>query len=121
MPTTTLIIRRTRMTTESVLTGYHAIEEALRSGNASGGILHISRKNERIRELVTLAGSMKVKIKRETDEALSRISREEHRGVVLEIAIAGSTPDVTLDGFLKNLGEKNALVLILDGITDPQI
>src|SRR6056297_1391435 len=120
MPTTTLIMRRTRMTTESVLTGYHAIEEALKSGSASGGILHISRKNERIRELVRLAGSLKVKIKRDSDEELSRISRETHRGVVLEMNIPVGSSDVTLGGYLKTLKEEKSLVLILDGITDPQ-
>jgi len=105
---------------ETVVTGYHAIEEALRSGRAENGILHISRKNERILRIIRTADARHVKIKRESDEVLNRLSADDHRGVVLELSAQKHSGSTTLEGFLGGIDQRDALVLILDGITDPQ-
>lgn len=110
---------------EQVILGYHAIEEALLSGTASGGVLHISRKNDRIRMLTKIAAEQKIKIKRQSDEALTALvphtyKGELHRGAVLVLTSTARSGQGELEKFLEGLENRNALMLVLDGITDPQ-
>jgi 23S rRNA (guanosine2251-2'-O)-methyltransferase len=110
---------------ERIIVGYHAIEEALRSGNAAGGVLHVSRKNERVRMLLKLAGEGRVKIRRESDDALRALAQDSHggedpRGAVLVLETPARGGRKTLEKFLEVLEDRDALILVLDGITDPQ-
>ena len=103
--------------------GFHAIEEALKAGKG-GGTLYVSRSSARIDALVQLAEQKRISVKREGDEALSKMAGQEneHRGAVyLQQPARRKYKDV--GDFLQSLETENrqkAVVLILDGITDPQ-
>jgi len=106
------------MSEDRILIGYHAIEEALK-GVQGGGMLYVSQKNERIAGLIKVASSVKIKIKRSTDEHLLKIGGSDHRGAVLVLDAPVKTIGAGVSDFLNNLTVPRSLVLILDGITDP--
>jgi 23S rRNA (guanosine2251-2'-O)-methyltransferase len=112
------------MKSEQGIVGYHAIEEALKQAG-SESILYVSQKNDRIAVLIKLASSRRIKIKRDSDDRLTKIGGTGHRGAVLvlkdssRLAASGS-PVNDISDFLRDLGTSRAMVLILDGITDPQ-
>jgi 23S rRNA (guanosine2251-2'-O)-methyltransferase len=100
--------------------GFHSIEEALRKG-ISGARLLISREGPRIRQLRELAESLGVEVTEIDEGELDRLcGSNSHRGalLVLERAPVSSHPD--LKRHLAALRAERALVLVLDGITDPQ-
>jgi 23S rRNA (guanosine2251-2'-O)-methyltransferase len=135
------------------LTGFHAIEESLKSGKAAGPLL-VAKAGPRARELVALAGACKVRVDRVGTYDLDRLAPG-HRGIALAAALPAALPfaspedgaaggravdraangdarrvtgkanaDLTLEDFLARLEDpggtgKDALVLILDEITDP--
>jgi 23S rRNA (guanosine2251-2'-O)-methyltransferase len=100
------------------LTGFHAIEERIKSGKSHGPIL-LAKAGPRAREILLLASKYKVRVDRVGTHDLDGLAPD-HRGIALEIPEAGSRADVNLDEFIETLGEKkDVLVLILDEITDP--
>lgn len=107
------------MSGEQTIVGYHAIEEAVKQAE-NGGILYISQKNDRINSLTRTASQHKVKIKRETDETLKKLGGPSHRGAVLVLNSPARPRIASVADFLENLQDRQSLVLILDGITDPQ-
>jgi 23S rRNA (guanosine2251-2'-O)-methyltransferase len=99
------------------ITGFHAIEEHIRSGAA--GTLLAAKPGPRARELVDLALSRKIRVDRVGTADLDRLAPG-HRGVALETAGRESSAPATVEGFLAGLGDRpDALVMILDEITDP--
>jgi len=101
--------------------GYHAIEELLRRGPVEGTLL-VGRRNERIERLVELAGRAGVEVS-EVDEAhlAGLAGSTAHKGAVLTVRRGSPTPKGDLAVELARLGDRaSALVLVLDGITDPQ-
>lgn len=101
------------------LTGYHAVEEAIKSG-PSGAVLFVARSGKRIDELIGLARDRGIEVRRETEATLGALcGHHDHRGLVLtyEKAISRKEPD--LKEFIKNLGSDQSLVVVLDGVTDP--
>lgn len=100
------------------LTGFHAIEEQIKSGKAKGPLL-VANAGPRARTIMSLAADHKVRIDRVGEHELDRISRD-HRGIALAVEDAAAGNDTTVEEFLANLEEgDDALVMILDGITDP--
>jgi 23S rRNA (guanosine2251-2'-O)-methyltransferase len=100
------------------LTGFHAIEERIKSGKPHGPVL-LAKAGPRAREILTLASKYKVRVDRVGTHDLDGLAPD-HRGIALELPDAGPQADVSLDEFIETLGEKkNVLVLILDEITDP--
>jgi 23S rRNA (guanosine2251-2'-O)-methyltransferase len=101
------------------LTGFHAIEERLKSGRSCGPLL-LAKAGPRARELVTLAGNCKVRVDRVGTFELDRLAPD-NRGVALQVEeIEGSGSAVDLEEFLGGLEDRtDVLVLILDEITDP--
>lgn len=99
------------------ITGYHGIEESLKKKNFEG-TLYISRKNKRIDQLKVLAGKASVAVENiSADEMDKRCPG--HKGFALYGEKTGSSStDVDLDSFLRTFDTNNALVVILDGITD---
>jgi 23S rRNA (guanosine2251-2'-O)-methyltransferase len=100
------------------ITGFHAIEEHIRAG-ASGPLL-AAKPGPRARELVNLAVSRKIRVDQVGTADLDRLAPG-HRGVALETA---GRPEflspVTVEDFLVKLDDRpDALVVILDEITDP--
>ena len=104
------------------LTGFHAIEERIKSGNSCGPLL-VAKAGPRAKEIVTLAVNNKIRLERTGTYDLDGRAPG-NRGIALQIPEQnyGSerNADISLDTFLENLGSKSdALVLVLDEITDP--
>jgi 23S rRNA (guanosine2251-2'-O)-methyltransferase len=107
------------------LTGFHAIEERIKSDSPSGSIgpLLIAKPGPRARELTNLAVEHRVRVDRVGTHELDRLAPG-HRGIALYAEDAGAAA-LTLEEFLARLDKQdperhgNALVVILDEITDP--
>jgi 23S rRNA (guanosine2251-2'-O)-methyltransferase len=108
-----------KMVTDTIyLTGFHAIEERIKSGKPHGPIL-LAKPGPRAREILVLAREHKVRVDRVGTHDLDQLAPD-HRGIPLEVEGLGSSPDISLEEFIQNLGDrKNVLVVILDEITDP--
>lgn len=102
-----------------VITGIHGIEEALASGRS--GTLFFSKKGPKIEALIKQTKSAGGSIKRISPQEMDRLTRD-HRGFCFlpQGEVSQGKQVAQLQDFLETLGNKeNALVLILDGITDP--
>ncbi|MDR2632431.1 MAG: 23S rRNA (guanosine(2251)-2'-O)-methyltransferase RlmB [Treponema sp.] len=100
------------------LTGFHAIEEALKSGKASGPLL-VAKAGPRAQESIALALARKVAVNRVGTHELDRLATD-HRGLALYVAEPWGKREITLEGFLAGLGDRqDVLVVVLDEITDP--
>lgn len=101
-----------------VVTGFHAIEELLKSRSASGYLLS-SRGGKRQDAIVTLAASLGYEVRKAEHEELTRLSgTEDHRGIAFVTTGRPSASPITLEEVIESASEE-ALVLILDGVTDP--
>jgi 23S rRNA (guanosine2251-2'-O)-methyltransferase len=106
-----------------VLTGFHSVEELLRSAQASGRALEgrvlVSGSGPRIKEILALATKLGIPVERVAKAELDRLAPE-HRGLVLEAATGpASAAEADLEEFLAS-GPGRALVVILDHVEDPQ-
>jgi len=123
------------------LTGFHAIEERIKSGRPCGPLL-VAKAGPRAKEIVTLAVNSKIRLERTGTFDLDGIAPD-NKGIALQISERSSSDessraDISLENFIAGLeeplhgseplrkpeprGEKDrsgALVLILDEITDP--
>jgi 23S rRNA (guanosine2251-2'-O)-methyltransferase len=100
------------------LTGFHAIEERIKSGKPAGPLL-AAKAGPRARELIALAGAHKIRVDRVGTHDLDRLAPD-HRGIALPVEDPGGAADITLEGFLADLGDRSdVLAVILDEITDP--
>jgi 23S rRNA (guanosine2251-2'-O)-methyltransferase len=101
------------------ITGFHAIEERIRAGKARGPLL-VAKAGPRAREIVALAVEQKIRTDRTGTAELDRLAPG-HRGVALEVDdVFDAGAETSLEGFLESLGgKKNALVVVLDEVTDP--
>jgi len=106
----------------SYLSGFHAIEERIKAGNVRGALL-VAKPGPRARELTALAAARRIPVNRVGTHELDRLAPG-HRGVALELDDGpggANSNETTLEEFLSGLDEKrrDALVVILDEITDP--
>jgi len=100
------------------LTGFHSIEERIKSGRPCGPLL-VAKAGPRAKEIVTLAVNKKIRLERVGAFDLDGIAPE-NRGIALYVEDEGGAADISLEDFIAGLGESSsALVLILDEITDP--
>jgi len=100
------------------LTGFHSIEERIKSGRPCGPLL-VAKAGPRAKEIVTLAVNKKIRLERVGAFDLDGIAPE-NRGIALHVEDEGGSADISLEDFLAGLEEsRSALVLILDEITDP--
>jgi 23S rRNA (guanosine2251-2'-O)-methyltransferase len=100
------------------LTGFHAIEELIKSGKAKGPLL-VANAGPRARAVMALAVEHKVPINRTGEHELNRIARG-HRGIALTVDQGAVGTETTVEEFIADLEEdRDALVLILDSITNP--
>lgn len=120
---------------ERTITGLHGIEEALRAGSKSGTI-YISRKSARIGEIQAAAAKAGVTITNLPPAEMNKRFGPENRGVVLKLYESAAGGDgngrkvrkgrkdsaEVGDSFeekVANLESENAVVVVLDGVTDP--
>jgi len=90
----------------------------MKSGRPCGPLL-LAKPGPRAREIVTLAGKLRVRVDRVGTADLDRLAPG-HRGIALEVEEGGAGAETSLDEFLSGLGErKDALAVVLDEITDP--
>jgi 23S rRNA (guanosine2251-2'-O)-methyltransferase len=100
------------------LTGFHAIEERIKSGRSCGPLL-TAKAGPRAREIVTLAVNRKIRLERVGAFELDGIAPG-NRGIALQVEDNSASADISLEDYLAGIGERqDALVLILDEITDP--
>ena len=104
------------------LTGFHAIEERIKSGQPCGALL-VAKPGPRARELTVLANERKIRTDRVGTIELDRIAPD-HKGIALEVDEDSGETIVSLEEFLNGIGnaedgKKDVLVIILDEITDP--
>jgi len=103
------------------LTGFHAIEERIKSGRPCGPLL-VAKPGPRAHSLSILANEKKIHTERVGTADLDHLAPL-HRGIALAVDEGGFGAETSLDEFLEgfeNNGKKNdALVIILDEITDP--
>jgi len=100
------------------LTGFHAIEERIKSGRPCGPLL-VAKAGPRAKEIVTLAVNNKIRLERTGTFDLDGLAPD-NRGIALQVQDEGGNADISLDNFIAGLGDRSdALVLILDEITDP--
>jgi len=104
------------------LTGFHAIEERIKAAKTHGlscGPLLVAKAGPRANKIVTLAINSKIRLERIGAFDLDGIAPD-NRGIALQVEDEGGSADISLEKFLTDLGDRrNALVLILDEITDP--
>jgi 23S rRNA (guanosine2251-2'-O)-methyltransferase len=105
------------------LTGFHAIEERIKSakdGNISCGPLLLAKAGPRAGEIVKLAVSCKVRVERTGTFELDKLAPD-NRGIALAVEdMYQDGANLSLNEFIERLGDRgDALVLILDEITDP--
>jgi 23S rRNA (guanosine2251-2'-O)-methyltransferase len=105
------------------LTGFHAIEERIKLARTSGqtcGPLLVAKAGPRAREMVSLAVECKVRVDRVGTYELDRLAPD-NRGIALRVEdMSGNNQNINLEEFMAGLGDRaDALVLILDEITDP--
>jgi 23S rRNA (guanosine2251-2'-O)-methyltransferase len=104
---------------KQVLFGFHAVTVRLKSAPRSVLEVHLdaSRRDQRMRQFVERAREAGVKLVDSDDERLAKLSgSQRHQGVAARVealSISNSLDD-TLDAV-----DGPALVLVLDGITDP--
>ncbi|MCL2478525.1 MAG: 23S rRNA (guanosine(2251)-2'-O)-methyltransferase RlmB [Treponema sp.] len=102
------------------LSGFHAIEEKIKSGRSCGPLL-VAKPGPRAKEIVDLAIAQKIAVNRVGTSDLDRLSPD-HRGILLEAADdqGSEGPEIKLEDYLAGLGSSaDALAVILDEITDP--
>jgi 23S rRNA (guanosine2251-2'-O)-methyltransferase len=103
----------------NLLTGIHAVREALRAGRALERILIArGRQDRRVEDVVALARERNVPVRFEDRAQLDRAAgTREHQGVV---ALAAAQRTVALEDVLAACAEKkSALLVLLDSIEDP--
>ncbi len=102
------------------LFGFHTIEETLRKG-VSGASLLVSRESSRIQKLREQAESRGVPVSEVEDGELTGLcGTDSHRGAVLVLSRAPASLQKDLRHLLSSVKSSTALVLVLDGVTDPQ-
>ncbi len=101
-----------------ILTGFHAIEEFIKSGSGKGVVSYV-KENPRISSILALAAENGFSVKKVSEREFSKLSGElQAKGILLE----GEKFDITwetLDDFLAEKRDGSSLVVVLDGVTDP--
>lgn len=111
-------------------TGFHAIEEKLRSlkdGTGSGYKLYYSKPGPRVKKILAAAKEAGITAEQTDDKKLDEMVRSlspalrDHRGVVLEIEgeQKNTVNLVDFDAWLKTTDKETCTVVVLDRVTDP--
>ncbi len=100
--------------------GFHSIEEAMRKGAGTATLL-LSREGPRIAQIRQLAEKKGVPVSEVGDGELTNLcGSESHRGALLVLERPSAAQRSSLKHHLAALEGEKSLVLVLDGVTDPQ-
>jgi len=103
----------------AVITGYHAIEESVRSSGGRGR-LYVAGKGPRIEQLIAAAKAAGVPVHRVGEASLDEMAPgRDHRGAVYENSGSAQAPPRDLKMAISAITSPAALVVALDQITDP--
>ncbi len=110
---------------QELLYGVNPLLEALRGGDRIPGeiVLAEGARDERLRELIELARSRNVTVKRAPRTTIDRaVGNTHHQGVMARVAAARyAGVDELLSSIAKRVGGKTEpLVVVLDGVEDPR-
>jgi len=101
-----------------LVSGYHAVEESLRSGTR--GSLLVSRNNSRTRSLKHLAAELRIPVRIVAAGQLNSLcNNDRHQGVVLVVEDSRRGHSASLRDALNGLSSTNALIVLLDQLNDP--
>lgn len=103
------------------ITDFHGCEEVLKKGDVDG-VLYLSKQSKRAMILKKMAQVKEITVKNISIEEMDKMTTENHRGFLLKVKDKKSRTkrvQVTFESFLENFDKEQALVVILDGITDP--
>ncbi len=119
------ISARLSLASDELLYGMNPLLEALRAGDRvpTEIVLAEGARDERLRELIELARSRNVIVKRAPRAAIDRaVGNTHHQGVMARVAAARYTDiDDLLSAVAVAVGsEKEPLVVVLDGVEDPR-
>ena len=105
----------------NIIYGFHSVISYLNTQPKQIEIIYLDnkRQDKRLQELLTLAKPHSIVTRFVSAKELDTLGNTDtHQGVV---AMAKPKPPITLKEALTNLeNKKNASILVLDGITDPQ-
>ena len=105
------------------LTGFHAIEERIKSGLPCGPLL-IAKPGPKARSITALANDRKIRLDRVGTADLEHLAPN-NRGIALEVDEGSFGAETTIEEFLLEIGknsknkQEDVLVAVLDEITDP--
>ena len=102
----------------SLLTGIHAVREALAAGRALERIVIArGRHGDRVEEIVRLARAHGVPVRFEDRSQVDRLAGgREHQGVV---ALAAAKKTFALEDLIAAAKDRAGLIVLLDGVEDP--
>ena len=102
----------------SLLTGIHAVREALAAGRAlERVVIARGRHGERVEEIVRMARQRGVPVRFEDHTQLDRLAGSgNHQGVV---ALAAAKKAYALEDLIAATRGRNGLLVLLDGVEDP--
>ncbi len=105
----------------NIIYGFHSITTLIINEATAVKIIYLDhkRKDKRQQEIITLAKQNNIKIELLNDGELTKlIGSDKHQGIIAKI---NKPQKQSLDQILSTINtKKNPLILILDGITDPQ-
>lgn len=114
---------------EKYITGFHSIEEKVRSGkNQSNLKIFYSKAGPRVKKIIEEAGKTGIKCSQVEDKQLDEmvknldVTLQDHRGIVMKIENTSAQESNLIDfnSWIKShAGEEKATVVILDRVTDP--
>jgi 23S rRNA (guanosine2251-2'-O)-methyltransferase len=104
---------------DAAVVGRRPALEAIRSGSAREVLVSVSaRTTAALREVLDAAAGRSIPVTRVTDDVIERIaSGARHQRVAVRVSMPPSIDERALDGWNWTA---DAVVLVLDGITDPQ-
>ncbi len=104
-----------------ILSGFHPVREALRSGRRRFEKLLVVREKNggRLSKIMTLAETRQILVETLTFEAMEKLTRgARHQGVAARVS---PLPMMGVDGFIKGLKEKKMpmFLLVIENLEDP--
>ncbi len=104
---------------QNYIYGLHAVQAALQHNAAQIKVIYIQkgRVDKRIKDMINLAQESQISIQEIEKKQLDKMA-EQHQGVLAEVVKQHSYHENELPELLANI-QGPALILILDGVTDP--
>ncbi len=100
------------------ITGFHAMEELVRSGSTASATLLVATAGPRIKKIVELAKKAGMRTKAVSAKELDALAQD-NRGAAIELESSAAGITLDLDSWLEKGVPDNAFVVILDHIEDP--